>query len=241
LIVFWNTPDDVQDHASKACAAALAQQHAIGLLNSEFATLDLPYLSVRIGVHTGYVMSGNIGSESKMKFGCLGEPMKVAACLQEFCRPYGAQVICSADTHSEVEQGVRFLCRRLALVRVKGSGEATWIYEVVGREDSSEDLDGEVEAGSEQLGRRQRATDVRPGVNSLKSTSSVVSEAIRKSTSSLVSPSAPLWRPIQRWMWQRQPETAFHVKCGASQDDCGAGSVPDPCGAWVPNIFSICR
>mmetsp|Transcript_143670 Transcript_143670/g.364686 ORF Transcript_143670/g.364686 Transcript_143670/m.364686 type:complete len:925 (-) Transcript_143670:139-2913(-) len=223
LIVFWNTPDDVEDHASKACAAALAQQHAVGLLNAEFATLDLPHLSVRIGIHTGHVMSGNIGSESKMKFGCLGEPMQVAACLQEFCKPYGAQVICSADTYSEVEHGVGFFCRRLDLVRVKGSGEATWIFEVVGREGRNEHPDGGLETDiGEKNNKQRRVADTGIRANSLKSTSSVVSEAIRKSTSSLVSPSAPIWRPIQRWMWQREPETARCRNSVVTHDACRA-------------------
>jgi len=195
LIVFWNAPDDVEDHASKACAAALAQQHAVGLLNAEFATLDLPHLAVRIGVHTGSVMSGNIGSESKMKFGCLGEPMKVAGNLQEFCKPYGARIICSADTYEEMESGKGFFCRRLDLLPIKRSEATTWIYEVVGRDTGAEDEHEAVETHSDSQASGRAASSLKP-------MSSVVSEAIRRSTSSLVDPRAQLWQPIRRWIWK---------------------------------------
>merc|ERR1719330_53835 len=146
LIVFWNPPDDVENHASKACAASLAQQQAVGYLNAEFAMLDLENLNVRIGIHTGDVMSGNIGSESKMKFGCLGEPMKIAENLQDACKTYGVPVICSADTFAQVKDSSGFSCRRLDEVHVKGSGEPTVIYEVYGLDSHpEEDLDEEPE------------------------------------------------------------------------------------------------
>lgn len=214
LIVFWNTPDNVDDHASKACAAALAQQHAVGWLNTEFSKLGLPTVNVRIGIHTGEVMSGNIGSETKMKFGCLGEPLKIAGDLQEYCKPYGAKIIIGADTHSDLEESYGFLCRRLDKLQLKGGEDKTWIYEVVGRESVESEGDGEhvevsvdepTQDDEETAGVRMTTSTRRPGSNtSLKSTSSVVSEAIRRSTSSLASPSAPIWRPIQKWLWTKR-------------------------------------
>lgn len=132
LLVFWNTPLSVEDHAAKACAAALAQQNAVFLLNTEFAQLDLLHLKVSVGLHTGPVMTGNIGSEQKMKFGCLGDPMNLASRLAGLCKLYGVGVISSAATHSALPD--LFLCRKLDLVKVKGRMEPTTIYEVVRRE-----------------------------------------------------------------------------------------------------------
>ncbi|CAK9033513.1 Hypothetical protein (Fragment) [Durusdinium trenchii] len=72
--------EDVEDHAAKACAAALSQQQALGPLNEEFQKLGLPPLAIRIGIHTGEVLTGNIGCLSgKMKFGCMGDPVNLAA------------------------------------------------------------------------------------------------------------------------------------------------------------------
>jgi len=134
LLVFWNAPDDVKDHAAKACAAALAQQQSLILLNAEFARLGLPQLAVRIGLHTGPVLSGNVGSDTKMKFGCLGDPVHLAGRLEGLCKLYGVGIICSAATHDALPRSAGFFCRRLDLVQVKEKPEPTAIYEVVGRE-----------------------------------------------------------------------------------------------------------
>jgi len=134
LLAFWNTPDDVADHPAKACQTALAQQQAMAFLNEEFTKLKLPELSIRIGVHTGSVLSGNLGSEKKMKFGCLGDPINLASRLEGLCKVYGVGIICSGVTRDALPKDYAFFCRRLDLVQVKGKREPTCIYEVMGHD-----------------------------------------------------------------------------------------------------------
>eukprot|EP00931_Biecheleriopsis_adriatica_P074879 TRINITY_DN48856_c0_g1_i1.p1 TRINITY_DN48856_c0_g1~~TRINITY_DN48856_c0_g1_i1.p1 ORF type:complete len:1097 (+),score=214.49 TRINITY_DN48856_c0_g1_i1:48-3293(+) len=141
LLAFWNTPDDVKDHAAMACDAALAQQQAIVFLNDEFSHLNLPPLQIRIGLHTGSVLSGNIGSEMKMKFGCLGDPINLASRLEGLCKFYGVGIICSSATRNALPPSYIF-CRKLDLVQVKGRREATLIFEVVGHDKESKQGDG---------------------------------------------------------------------------------------------------
>jgi len=149
LLVFWNTPLTVQDHEAKACAAALAQQHAMRMLNEEFAQDGLPQLGIHIGIHTGFVRSGNLGCEKKMKFGCLGDPMNLASRLSGLCKMYGIGVLVSAATHSPLPEP--FLSRKLDLVKVKGRLEPTEIYEVIGceqgRAPSCRGSHGDLESG----------------------------------------------------------------------------------------------
>lgn len=137
LLVFWNTPQNVRNHAAKACAAALAQQFALKYLNQHFASMDLPQLEIRIGLHTGQVLTGNIGSFTKMKFGCMGDPVNLASRLEGLCKVYGVGVVCSGSAHERLASNQGFLCRRLDTVKVKGRGEPTDIYEVVGRDETS--------------------------------------------------------------------------------------------------------
>jgi len=216
LVVFWNSPDDVEEHAFKACAAALAQQHALGVLYPEFSKMVANWngqqLNVRIGIHTGEVLSGNIGSTTKMKFGCLGEAVKIAADLQESCKSYGAKVIISGDTHSELNEEYGCLCRRIDLLQLKGDAneEKTWIYEVIGREgatelhdddQTSEGLPSPCTQGSQSPRRMRRPS------SSLQPTSCVVSEAIRRSTTSLARGSgfqSPCLGPMINWLMQRK-------------------------------------
>lgn len=174
LLAFWNTPDYVEDHAAKACDAALAQQQAITFLNEEFANAGLPTLAVRIGLHTGSVLSGNLGSEMKMKFGCLGDPINLASRLEGLCKFYGVGIVCSSDTHDMLPP--RIFCRKLDLVKVKGRREPTLIYEVVAYDDEAE---GNVPG--------QLACQSRPG------SFDHAADALRRSTDSLCENASVLW------------------------------------------------
>jgi len=136
LLVFWNTPQNVRNHATKACAAALAQQFALQYLNQHFASMGLPQLEIRIGLHTGRVLTGNIGSFTKMKFGCMGDPVNLASRLEGLCKVYGVGIVCSGSTHEKLASNQGFLCRRLDTVKVKGRDEPTDIYELMGRDET---------------------------------------------------------------------------------------------------------
>lgn len=105
--------------------------------------MDLPTLAIRIGIHTGSTLTGNIGSQSKMKYGCLGDTKQFAMKLEESCKAYGVGVICSAQTYHALGESSGFLCRKLDTVQVEGQSEATSLYEVIGREcqDTSDELE----------------------------------------------------------------------------------------------------
>lgn len=140
LLCFWNTPEKVQDHAVKACRAALAQQQALGSLNDELTKRGLPKLQMRIGIHTGEVWTGNIGSDryfsqnhevkQKMKFGCMGDAVTLAGKLEEMCKVYGVGTMCSGATRDRLPDA--FVSRLLDLHQVKGKQDATEIYQLIG-------------------------------------------------------------------------------------------------------------
>mmetsp|Transcript_25506 Transcript_25506/g.73653 ORF Transcript_25506/g.73653 Transcript_25506/m.73653 type:complete len:977 (+) Transcript_25506:18-2948(+) len=132
LLVFWNTPEDVEFHSGKACAAALAQQQALASLNEKLIGLQLPPLAIRIGLHTGRVLAGNIGSETKMKFGCIGDPINLASRLEGLAKYYGVSALCSGATRANLPRG-HFALRKLDLVQVKGKREPVEVHELIGR------------------------------------------------------------------------------------------------------------
>jgi adenylate cyclase len=113
--------------------AALAQQQALGPLNAELERRNLPQLKIRIGIHTGEVLTGNIGSEQKMKFGCMGDPVNLASRLEGLCKVYGCGIMVSGTTHEALLEEFGFVSRRLDLVQVKGKEEPTCIHELIGR------------------------------------------------------------------------------------------------------------
>jgi class 3 adenylate cyclase len=132
VLAFWNTPDDVVDHATKGCQAALAQQEALLSLNDLFQSKGLPQLQIRIGLHTGTVLSGNLGSETKMKFGCMGDPVNLASRLEGLCKNYGTGVMCSGATFDSLVSAAGLVCQYIDLVQVKGRSQATRVYSVLG-------------------------------------------------------------------------------------------------------------
>jgi len=138
LLVYWNTPDDVQDHAAKASASALAQQHALEPLNAELAKLGLPELAIRIGMDTGQVLSGIIGCESKLKFGCIGDTINLASRIEGLCKFYKVGIICTEATYNALPASAGLFCRELDFVQVKGTCRPTRIYEIMGFSDCTD-------------------------------------------------------------------------------------------------------
>ena len=161
LLVFWNTPDRVEQHEAKACAAALAMHYAMIELNRELSSsgadisVALPELSIRIGIHTGPVLTGNIGSDLKMKFGCMGDPVNLASRLEGLCKLYGARVLISGDTERKLPRG-SFVTREVDLVTVKGKSKTTRLFEVVAM---SQDFDKALLETSSYARRKQQDAD----------------------------------------------------------------------------------
>lgn len=190
LLVFWNSPDTVLEHATKACSAALAQQQALTTLNAEFAQFSLPKISIRIGLHTGTVLSGNIGSESKMKFGCMGDPVNLASRLEGLCKMYGVGILCSAALHDQLSPDARIFCRQLDLVQVKGKKEPTRIYEVVGMLDDT--------ATYSSQGSMRRTNTSMSAISNVMEISDVAAKAMGDSANALRTFEGLNWNPIGR-------------------------------------------
>lgn len=134
LLVYWNVPNEVKHHALRACEAAVAQKRAAVALNAGLMAAGLPTLAPCIGIHSGTVLSGNIGSEMKMKLGCIGDAVNLASRLHGLCKHFSVDVICSEDAVRAISQDSGLLFRKLAEVQVVGKLMATPIFELVGRE-----------------------------------------------------------------------------------------------------------
>jgi adenylate cyclase len=131
VFAFWNAPKDVPDHASAACEAALQQQESLKALNSEWAKQGLPGFSIRIGIHTGPALCGNIGCFKRMKYTAIGDAVNLASRLENLNKRYSTNILISSDVYEQVQQD--YLCRVLDVVQVKGRQTPSWIFELVAR------------------------------------------------------------------------------------------------------------
>jgi adenylate cyclase len=130
VMAFWGAPLASTAHAVDAVAAALAMAAASENLSAELAAEGYPPLRTRIGVNTGPVTVGNIGSERRFNYTIIGDAVNVASRLEGACRFYGARIVLSAAVAERLDD--RFVLRKLDRIAVKGKEEPLTVYEVVG-------------------------------------------------------------------------------------------------------------
>jgi adenylate cyclase len=130
IMAFWGAPLDQPDQAVRACRAALKQQAALAELNRSFADLDLPPLTMRIGLHTGDAIVGNLGSVKRFDYTVIGDTVNLASRLEGLNKFYGSRVMASGVTAAAAADAVEF--RELDLVAVKGKEQAVRVFEVMG-------------------------------------------------------------------------------------------------------------
>jgi adenylate cyclase len=137
LMAFWASPFSPGDtHAASACFSALQQQAAIEGLNKELPNLvglrrGAPTLRVHMGIATGEVIVGTIGSAVSKSFTVIGDTVNVASRLVGANEVYGTRIIVSEDALRLARQEVE--ARELDLITVVGRSEPIRIYELVGR------------------------------------------------------------------------------------------------------------
>ena len=128
IMAIWNAPADDPDHAVNACAGALAFLRANDRVNAEFEREGWPLYKTRIGLHTGEVVVGNIGSADRMNYTALGATVNLAARLEGLNKNYGTSILVSSALQARA--GARFLFRSVDRIGPKGFVEAFEIYEL---------------------------------------------------------------------------------------------------------------
>ncbi|MDR3248529.1 MAG: response regulator [Treponema sp.] len=131
VMAFFGAPLDIQDHALRACSSALLMKRKEEELNREFRTSGLspaPLLT-RIGINTGSMVVGNMGSQRKMNYTIMGNAVNIAARLEGLNKRYGTWILAGENTVREA--GETFLTRRLDRVRLVGIKTPVQVYELV--------------------------------------------------------------------------------------------------------------
>jgi adenylate cyclase len=130
VIAFWDAPiRPCPSPEQDACAAALEIQRAVQALNAERQSADLPPLDVRIGIHTGDALVGNIGSPHRMNYTAVGDAVNVASRLEQLNRTYGTRIMVSEVTLRPIAH--EFTTRELDVVALKGRKRGIGVYELL--------------------------------------------------------------------------------------------------------------
>ncbi len=127
VLAFFNAPQAVADHVVRACRTACAIQRA---LDATVPAEGRPVLRTRIGLHTGEVLVGNIGTPERFAYTIIGDAVNLASRLEALNKAYGTHVMASEATWSRATAD--FEWRRLDRVAVYGRAAGTLVFELMG-------------------------------------------------------------------------------------------------------------
>ena len=124
IMAFWGAPVPLADHAARACVAALRCQRRL----AEYAARGTP-LVTRIGVATGDVLVGNIGSSERMNYTVMGDTANLASRLESLNKQFGTALMINEGTFEAARATI--VARPLDIVAVKGKSRGVRVYELL--------------------------------------------------------------------------------------------------------------
>ena len=130
IMAFWGAPRAQPDHALRACRAALAMVRRLDALREGWRARGLPDVDVGIGLNTGPMSVGLVGSQDRFyNYTVLGDAVNLGSRLEGANKEYGTRILVGAATEARVRETV--VCREIDLVRVKGKQEPVAIHELL--------------------------------------------------------------------------------------------------------------
>jgi adenylate cyclase len=131
MMVFYGAPIEQEDHAVRACKTAVEMLFRLEELRVRWKARNLPCMNIGVGINSGAMSVGNIGSAERFDYTIMGDNVNLASRLEGINKVYGTSILISQATFDLI-QGNAFTVRELDSVRVKGKNEAVTIYELFG-------------------------------------------------------------------------------------------------------------
>jgi adenylate cyclase len=129
IVAFWGAPVRLTDHHHKAVIAAIQMKKKLQQFNLDKQKNNLPPFDIGIGIHTGEVILGNIGSSKKLDYTIIGDSVNLTSRIEGLTKTYRCQIIISHETFIHVKESI--YCRMLDNVMVKGKKKPIVIYEAI--------------------------------------------------------------------------------------------------------------
>jgi adenylate cyclase len=131
VMAFWGAPVAQADHARKAVLCAIEMIEELKKLQEKWRVEGKKVIDIGIGINTGEMIVGNMGSKEKMEYTVIGDNVNLGSRLEGLTKEYKTHIIVSATTYHAVQDNVE--AKPLGSVKVKGKENTVDIYEVVGR------------------------------------------------------------------------------------------------------------
>lgn len=127
VMAFWGAPIASQMHAKEAVTCALRMSQKLEELNHSWSKKGQANLAIGIGINTGQVIVGNIGSERRLDYTVIGDNVNMASRIEGLTKLYGVNCLIGERTYALIKED--FLCRPIDKVVAKGKKEPVWLYE----------------------------------------------------------------------------------------------------------------
>ena len=129
IMAFFGAPITYSDHAQHACRCALQMMEKLKEIQSDFKKRNLPEIDIGIGINTGDMSVGNMGSDIVRSYTVMGDSVNLGSRLEGINKEYGTHIIVSEFTYEDIKDN--FVCREVDRVRVKGKRLPVRIFELI--------------------------------------------------------------------------------------------------------------
>jgi len=133
IMAVWGTPISRGNDTENAINSALLMRDELIAFNRDRGGARKPVISIGCGINTGIVLAGQIGSENRMEYTVIGDPVNLASRIEQLNKPFGTDVLISEDSYRLVRD--IFAVEKMKQIKVKGKMEPQQIYAVLGRMD----------------------------------------------------------------------------------------------------------
>ena len=173
IMAVFGAPLDQPDHPKRACMTAMGMMNELRKLQKKWTDEGRPVLDIGIGINSGDMVVGNMGSEMRFDYTVMGDSVNLGSRLEGINKEYGTNIVISEFTYESVKDAL--FCRELDSVRVKGKLLPVRIYELLGEKKDSEEWNDFVRVFDEGLAHYkqcrwddaincfQSATEIRSG------------------------------------------------------------------------------
>ncbi|WP_152058600.1 CHASE2 domain-containing protein [Aliarcobacter butzleri] len=143
IMAYWNAPIDIKNHCDLALKASLEQLEVLEKLNIELQKENLPKIDIGIGLNTGTVIVGEMGSSLRSDYTVIGDTINLGSRVESLCKYYDSKLNVSNFTKDKLQE--KYIFRFLDLVKVKGKNEPVEIWQVLGSGEAKESLKEELD------------------------------------------------------------------------------------------------
>jgi adenylate cyclase len=135
IMAFWGAPTIQADHAKRACFASIDMNDRLVELRAKALQEGIPPLTVRMGVNTGPMVVGNMGSRQRINYTIMGDAVNLASRLEGANKAYGSGMMISESTYRSCEADIDV--RELDRIRVVGKSAPVTVYQLLGRKNQT--------------------------------------------------------------------------------------------------------